>query len=283
MFKKNYITTPNFRADMHNHTNSSEDSKCPIDDLCISHIEKGTSAFAVTDHFNIEANGGEKDICSFIYDSFEKATIAQEKYGDKIEILRGIEVGAAMWDKDIAQEMLSSLDFDVVIGSVHTAKTKDISIPYSWMDFTDVSQDKIEALLESYFNEVLNTALYSDYDILAHINCPYRYLNGKFHKGLDELKYEPIIREILSAVIKRGKSLEVNTSNCSFAPSFFMPDNRILSIYHDLGGTLLTMGSDAHVAANARISFDEAEKMLKNLGFTELCVYRKRKPYFYSI
>ena len=280
---KNLITTKGFRADMHNHTDSSKDSKCHIDDLCLAHIEKGTSAFAITDHLNLEALERDSEVCALIYESFKKTTEAREKYADKVEILRGVEVGSAIWHPGVISDMLSKLDFDVVIGSIHTSLTDEIDIPYSWFDFTNASDEAIDKLIKAYFNDVLDTALNTDYDILAHINCPFRYLNGKFGKAVDELKYEEIIREILKAVIKRGKSLELNTSNCTFADSFFMPDNRILSIYRDLGGTMISMGSDAHVAKNCRVAFGEAEELLKSLGFDKLCMYRKRTPYFYSI
>lgn len=277
------LTTKKFRADMHNHTSSSIDSECPIDELCLAHIKRGTDAIAITDHLSIEAHNPDTDVCECIAESFEKATEAKEKYANKLEILRGVEIGAALWHRDIEKSILERFDFDVVIGSVHTTITKDITIPYSWVDFTDTPKEHIETLLEAYFDEVLNTALYSDFDILAHINCPFRYINGKYNRGFDEMNYEPVIRKILSAVIARGKSLELNTSNCSFCDSFFMPDKRILSIYRDLGGRMISIGSDAHFSKNAAIAFDDAEKMLKNLGFSQLCFYRKRQPYFYDI
>ena len=97
------------------------------------------------------------------------------------------------------------------------------------------------------------------------------------------MKYEEVIREILAAVIKRGKALEVNTSNCSFCDGFFMPDAKILSIYKEMEGGLITMGSDAHEAHNSAVAFDEAEQLLTSLGFSELCVFRKRHPFIYSI
>ncbi len=272
-----------FRADMHTHTNSSPDSECDIEDLCRAQIEKGISAFAITDHFNIESKDSGIDIEAPIISSYEKASRMAKKYESQIEILRGIEVGAAMWDKEIADQMLKRLDFDVVIGSVHTVITDEVKTPYSRVDFSSLTSVAIDKFMTEYFDELLNTAIYCDFDILAHLTCPLRYINCKHHLGLDVMKYEAIIREILATIIKRGKALEVNTSNCAFSEAFFMPDTKILSIYREIGGKLLTMGSDAHMAQYSCVAFSEAEAMLKELGFSELCFYRKRQAHFYAI
>ncbi len=272
-----------FRADMHTHTNSSPDSECDIEDLCRAQIEKGMSAFAVTDHFNIEKKDSDIDIETPIVSSFEKASSMAKKYEDRIEVLRGIEIGAAMWDKEIAGQMLKCFDFDVVIGSVHTVFTDEVKTYYSQVDFSALSSVAIDKFMTAYFDELLNTAIYCDFDVLAHLTCPLRYINGKYRLGLDVMKYETIIREILATIIKRGKALEVNTSNCAFSEAFFMPDAKILSIYREIGGKLLTMGSDAHMAQYSCVAFSEAEAMLKELGFSELCFYRRRQAHIYAI
>lgn len=272
-----------FRADMHTHTDSSQDSECPIGELCEAQIEKGICAFAITDHFNMHAKDMPIDIEAPIISSFKNATQAAEKYKDKIEVLRGIEVGEGAWDRNLAGRMIERFDFDVVIASVHTVITDEVKIPYAQVDFSALSADGVTKFMDEYFESLLNTANYCDYDILAHLDCPVRYINGKYGLGFDVMRYEDIIREILATVIRRGKALEINTSNCSFCDKFFMPDAKILSLYHEMGGRLLTIGSDAHMAKNAAIAFSDAEKLMKDLGFSELCVFRKRKPYIYTI
>ncbi|MBR5552985.1 MAG: histidinol-phosphatase HisJ family protein [Clostridia bacterium] len=276
------LKTKKFVADMHTHTDSSPDCSCDIDDLCKAQINKGTSVFAITDHFNMDAKDSGEDIDAPIVSSFKKATEAAEKYKDKIEILRGIEVGEGIWYKDVAEKMIGRFDFDVVIGSVHTVITEEIKGPYSMFDFSTLSSEELERFVVKYFDDLLNTANQCDYDILAHLNCPERYVNGKYKIGYDFMKHEEIIREILKTVIRRDKALELNTSNNSFCKGFFMPDAKILSIYHDLGGSLLTIGSDAHFAENACIAFDQAEEILHSLGFSTLCCFRKRKAFLYN-
>jgi len=277
------IKANKYRVDMHTHTDSSPDSSCDIDDLCKVQIEKGTIAFAITDHFNMDEKDSGTDIEAPIVSSFEKATTAAEKYKDKIEILRGIEVGEGIWDKSVADKMIGRFDFDVVIGSVHTVITDEIKCPYSKFDFSTLSEDELESFVGKYYDDLLNTAICCDFDILAHLNCPERYVNGKYKLGYDFLKHEEIIREILKTVIRRDKALELNTSNNSFCKGFFMPNAKILSIYRDLGGELVAIGSDAHVAENACIAFDAGEELLRSLGFFELCCFRKRKAYMYEI
>ena len=120
----------------------------------------------------------------------------------------------------------------------------------------------------------------NDFDVLAHLTCPLRYLVGKYRRKVDLSRHHDVIAAILSAVIRRGAALEVNTSGLTDAVpgGIMMPDESILSLYRDLGGKRIAFGSDAHIAARVGAGFREAEKRVASLGFTGYTVYRKREP-----
>lgn len=112
------------------------------------------------------------------------------------------------------------------------------------------------------------------YDALSHIIYPLRYMNGRDgqHAALD--RYEPQLRRILTTVIAKGKGIEVNTCRGSAIEDW----RWTLTLYKDCGGTILTLGSDAHLPQDVGKGLPEAAQLLKSLGFSHIARYRHRQP-----
>jgi histidinol phosphatase-like PHP family hydrolase len=53
----------------------------------------------------------------------------------------------------------------------------------------------------------------------------------------------------------------------------------ILEKYRELGGYLITLGSDAHILSEAAANFEKAVSLLKKLGFKDVYYYKNRRPY----
>ena len=88
---------------------------------------------------------------------------------------------------------------------------------------------------------------------------------------------------LLSVIIERKIALEINTSGLYLKNPIIMPDEKVLDIYRDMGGRLITIGSDAHAAENAASGIHYAEELLKKAGFSSVCIYRKRIPVLISL
>jgi len=138
--------------------------------------------------------------------------------------------------------------------------------------------DEIYGFLDAYFNDVLTMVDFADFDILAHLTCPLRYIVGKYKIDIELSRYADKIETILKKIIKKGIALEVNTSSLVLTGDF-MPSIEIIKKYYDLGGYLITLGSDAHIAGNASFGFVEAIETIKRIGFKNIYYYQKRKPY----
>ena len=80
-----------------------------------------------------------------------------------------------------------------------------------------------------------------------------------------------------------GKGIEVNTSSYRYNLPDLTPSKRILKMYYDLGGRILTMGSDTHRIDQLKDHFEEIIIQLKEIGFTELYTFDKMKPNPYQI
>ena len=268
-------------ADMHTHSENSHDSECKTEDMCLSQIKRGTKIFAVTDHCDV-FTCKETDIYTPIKKSAETVGRLNEKYKDKCLLLTGVEIGEGFWYTDEYEKVADLLTYDVIIGSVHCVKFKGFEMPYSKIDFSKFTNEQICSYLECYFNDIITMLDTIDFDILAHLTNPIRYITGKYGIKLDLHIFDDKIAEILKRIIRKGIALEVNTSNY-FCLDECTPSIEILKKYFDMGGYLITLGSDAHVSENASCCFDKAINSLKEIGFKNIFFYKNRKSYQISI
>lgn len=269
------IKNINSRYDMHTHSRASHDSECDVLDMQRAAQKNGLAGFAVTDHCDIEYYESQ-NIDGILTNSIQDARKA-DKNG-KTEVLRGVEIGESTWHKNIAEQIIKRFDFDVVIGSVHAVKFDKYKMPYSQIDFKKMGRETAEKYLNQYFDDMLEMIESCSFDILAHLTCPLRYINGKYEMGIDCKMYDNKIKSILEHIIERKIALEINTS-CVYEGSRYcelMPERWIIQMYKDMGGYLVTTGSDAHIAENSANGFDVLYDTLKQIGFKNTYYYKNR-------
>lgn len=263
-------------ADMHTHSENSHDSVCKIEDMFISQQARGTKIFAVTDHFDT-ASFAELDIFTPIKTAYETVRELNEKYGDKYSILSGIEISEGFWYPEVYRKVAEFVPYDVVIGSVHLVKYKELTYAYSKIDFSKLSNETIVEYIDAYFDDMLRMIDTMDFDVLAHLTCPLRYISGKYKITIDMSRYKEKIEKILQRIIQKGIALEVNTSSFDIMHEFMAPTS-ILKKYYDMGGYLITLGADAHISENASQHFSEAIRTIKEIGFQNIYYYKNRQP-----
>ena len=269
-------------ADMHCHTLHSHDSCADLDELCKHAVSKGLSAIAITDHCDIWLSGDSAAMAE-IDASFMDACRYSEAYEGKLEVLRGIEIGEALWDTDAAKRIIGSHEYDVVLCSVHSVRFGELDMPYSGIDFSGMPPEMLKSYLRKYFEELLQSAKVLDYDVLTHLTCPLRYIRGKHGLHIDLSDYRELIDEILKIVIERKKALEINTSCVGTPYDSTLPDFDTIKRYLDFGGTMITLASDAHVVQNVGKDFDAVCRRLKLLGVNQAYLYRRRRPFAYLL
>ncbi len=252
------------RADMHNHTKHSHDAASEVFELCEAEIKAGNGIVAVTDHYDVCRYDTVDHHTQFknIFDDIKRAS---EVYD--IELLYGIEAGEGVWHPEVTDEFIHSFDFDVVIGSVHSVRTAKTNMPFSDIDFSKYSEDDIIEYMNCYFDDLDDMLQNTEMDILAHIVSPLKYINGKYGHQIDSHMFEGRIEKVLEYIIKHGIIMEVNTSSLGSGYDAFMPEEWIIRKFKDMGGYLISVGSDSHVSKNAAKGFDKAYALLKEIDF----------------
>ncbi len=263
--------------DLHIHCSCSHDSRESIDTICRLAIEKGLKGIAISDHADMGP-------CCLpdTYERFarraEELCRAQNTYGDCLSVGAGIEMAEYLYDIPLAERLLTLTEYDVILGSVHYVPYDNIATAYSAIDFSEKTDAWIHGFLALYFEKIGEMLANVDIDVLTHLTCPLRYINGKYHRGITLKEHMSAIEAILTLALSRGVALEVNTSGCDGGIENVMPTADILSLYRTLGGTRVTLGSDAHIASRVGIGFDGAKRLLRSLGFDSFLTFQRRKP-----
>lgn len=266
----------NIKLDCHIHTHISPDSKASLEEICKSALKKNIGSIIITNHF--EYYTGKKDgklsmDMDCIDDSLREIDEYRTNLKGKLEVLFGMEIGQIQyWPKHV-KNITKSYPLDYIIGSIH--KLEDIDLKYG-----DYSCENREKQNMSYLDLLHDLAENGDYDCVGHFDLVKRYAPYKLN--LME-KYETKIKNILKIIIRRGKGIEINTSGLRQSCKETMPSSSIIELYKNLGGNIITIGSDAHMSKDVGEGFDEAIDLLKKIGFEKIAIYRKRKPYFYDI
>jgi len=263
------------KFDYHTHTDHSFDGKATIDQMIKQAIEVGLEEYAITDH--IDFTYPEQRIISPTGIAANVAAVetARERYKDKIKILVGMELGLRPDLAEAGAKIAESYDFDIIIGSMHEIKGVDFYYP-------DLHQGRTKhEVFMLYFENMLDTVRACDcFDVLGHIGYVERYIRGEEDKSLKYADYSGIIDEILKVIIHKGKGIEINTSGYPYGLGHTHPQVDVVRRYRELGGEIITVGSDTHRPENVGGSFDKAQQVLEQAGFTHITRFDKRKPEF---
>lgn len=273
--------------DCHTHTNNSPDAESTPLEMVQQGIKLGLDVMAITDHCEVNMwYPKEHYKHTFDYDgynymvSFKKSLSdnlkLKREFHKEITILNGIELGQANMDFNLAENIVSEDTLDFVIGSIHQID--------GFPDFFIIDYDKvnIEPLLKAYFLNVLKLCKWGKFDILGHLTYPIRYIA---EKGIEVnmSKFNPIIEEIFKTIIDKNLGIEVNSSGLRQKCGMSFPTIEYVKMFKDLGGTIVSVGSDAHATDQLGKNVQECIDMVKSCGFEYLTYFKHRQPIKYNI
>ncbi len=259
-------------CDFHIHTCMSADSKADIDRVIQTAIQLGMTYLCITDHHDIDYKDGE---LNFLLDSrqyYQTLLKYQEKYRKEINLLIGVELGLQPHIKKEADEFLSSVPFDFVIGSSHVINGIDRYYEPIWKKYST------EQVMQMYFENIAsNLEVHNNFDVYGHLDYTIQYAREK-DKEYSYTKYKDIIDNILKKIIKMGKGIEINSSGLRKGLRSTLPCFEIIKQYHKMGGEIITVGSDAHIPEDVGADFEKVKELLIEAGFRHYNIFRKRKP-----
>lgn len=282
------------RADYHVHTEFSDDSDYPMEAVVKDAIVRGLDELCFTDHVDYgikkdwdepggimyrEGGAGEPGSVALAnvnypvyYETWKRM---RALYGDRISLKLGLEFGMQAHTIEKYEKLFARYPFDFIILSVHQVEdkefwTQDFQRGRTQQEYNERYYEKMLYLVQNYHN----------YSVLGHVDLITRYDKAGIYPFE---KIKPIFTDIFKTVIADGKGIEVNTSSHRYGLSDLTPSRDILKLYRELGGRVLTIGSDSHKPAHLGAYLDETKQELKALGFETFCTFDKMKPVYHPL
>ncbi len=259
--------------DSHVHTESSEDAEHSITYIAENAVDKGLMGFAVTDHCDIEQYK-KQQFYKKIKQSVFHALMSKEIFADRLKIEVGVEIGQPLVDLTLVDRILSIGRFDFLLCALHAVNGQE---DFYFMDLSRPDVD-VDGLLRGYYDELARMAEWGQFDAMAHITYPFRYINGKYQLGVDMETYAPQIDEVLRLLAEKDLALEINTAGLRQPIGVTSPPLSLVRRFRELGGRMVTVGSDAHSAFDVGAGLAEGVAVAKAAGFSEYYYFENRRP-----
>ncbi|MFO7814754.1 MAG: histidinol-phosphatase HisJ family protein [Halanaerobiales bacterium] len=236
--------------DSHVHSTFSHDGLNKIEEICNKAINKGTKYITFTEHVDYNPlDEGYKFLEVEKY--LEKIEKVNKKFGEKIEIFSGVEFS----EPHLYPEQLNKYndyEFDLIMGAIH------------WVGDIFVGDDELQnrytfnEIFLKYYNLLYRSVKNNNFDVVAHLDFPKRYLNYEY-------KNENLMNKILKQIVKNDIVLEINSSSLRKGLSTPMPSEWILKKYIKFGGKRVTIGSDSHRINELTNDFELIYKIVEKL------------------
>lgn len=252
------------------HSNHSRDGRDTISSLAYAAADRGLREIAISDHF--EPTSGNESYSGYKPQKyFEDIREAGWTFGSKIKIKAAIELGQPHRFPQQSTQLIGNHRYDYVLASAHKMADDE--------DFGELaySSENLSIYCLRYLEELKGLAMWNGFDCMGHLDLIKRYAaNYSLNARLADYRYR--LEEILKIVIQNGKGIEVNTSGLRQASGECLPDFDIISLYRQLGGEIITIGSDAHRSEDVGKGISDAVKIIERAGFSYVTVYEDRKP-----
>lgn len=233
----------------------------------------GLREICFTDHLDYDPRG-QMGVLAFDTEAYNREYDGLEVPGLKIR--RGMEFGMVPENVEQFRKDLRRRPFDFVLGSVHFVDGLDVYYAEYWQGKTVFQAERrhMEYTLDC-------VRIHDDFDVLAHLTF---IAKTQCHPAPRPVPYDAhreVIDEILRVLVAKGKGLELNTSGMDRCGGF-LPTSDIFRRFRELGGEIVTIGSDAHKCDRVGQYSSQACEILRDI-FGWVCTFEDRKPCFHRL
>lgn len=259
--------------DFHMHSRVSFDGHDTGEALAQAALAAGLKEICFTDHLDYDPLGTMPNI------AFDTAAYNAE-YDHLtlpgLKIRRGCEFGMTTDNVAQFQKDLQRRPFDFVLGSIHFVDDYDVYFKEYWDGKTIFQAERryLEATLDC-------VRIHSDFDVLAHLTYIAKTHCHPSPRPVTYAEHQELIDEILRVLVDKDKGLEMNTSGVDRSGGF-LPTQDIFRRFKELGGQIVTVGSDAHRSNRVGQYTFDACQILKDI-FGYVCTFENRQPVFHKL
>ncbi len=259
--------------DFHMHSRVSFDGHDTGAQLARAAVNAGLKEICFTDHRDY-LRGAQEQTMLFDLEAYSAEYDSLEVPG--LTIRRGVEYGLYNDNQERMKRELKQRSYDFVLGSIHFVDDLDVYFGEYWQNKTIFQAQR------HYFETMLECVrVHEDFDVLAHMTYLHKGAGSPVKTPLPYEDHREIIDEILTILAAKGKGLELNTSGMDRCGGF-LPTPDYFRRFKELGGEIVTIGSDAHRSNRVgQYSFDACQVLKEIFGY--VCTFEGRKPVFHKL
>ena len=259
--------------DYHMHSTVSYDGHSTPEEMAQVAAAAGLKEICFTDHLDYQQSSPREP---YAYPTQRYRDAYQTLEVSGLTIRHGTEVAMAPWNKAEIQRDLAEYPYDFVIGSIHFIDDIDIYFPEFWEGRDFIATERI------YYEETLRCVqLHDNFDVLGHLTYISKCKGHPNPRIIPLEDHKELFVEIMKALIAKGKGMEINTSGVDRCGDF-LPGMEYLKLFKELGGEIVTIGSDAHSADRVGQYVNEGIAMAKEV-FGHICTFENRQPIFHKL
>ncbi|HIT34465.1 MAG TPA: histidinol-phosphatase HisJ family protein [Candidatus Faecousia intestinigallinarum] len=259
--------------DFHIHSTISFDGHDSPEEMLAAAEAAGLREICFTDHRDYAANT-EQQTMLFDWQRYGQAYDCLES--PKLKIRRGMEFGLKPDNVHVLEQDAAMRDFDFILGSVHFVEEQDVYFEPYWEGKTIFEAER------RFLEETLRCVqVHKDYDVLAHLTFLSKARAHPLPQPIPYYRHREVADEILRTLAQKGKGLEMNTSGVDRCGDF-LPGADYFRRFKELGGEIVTIGSDAHTAARVGQHTSKAGELLGAI-FGYVCTFAGRQPIFHKL
>ncbi len=257
--------------DMHTHTDNSQDGNHSATYMAEIAESNGIACLAFTDHCEVDV---------FYRDGFDRRakqsyfeiSKTRSAFDGRLEILRGIELAQPHYEPELATKIITAQQYDVVIGSIHNLRGRE-----DFYYMTSFDGINVEDMINEYYDEIIGMLEWGNFDVLAHITYPFRYIFNILGYVEDINKYSKKVDELLKLCAEKDKALEINMGGLKYPINLPSPTLETVKRFKELGGKLISVGSDSHYAERIGFGIPQAYEIAREAGFKAVAKFNERK------
>jgi len=268
--------------DLHVHSTCSADGGSAILDYARRAAATGLRVIGFCEHVDFDPRDRAYEYLDAGRYDLEIAATREEVPG--VRLCQGVEITYQAGLEARIRGWLAARRWDYVVASVHLVDYADgwamISEPRAVEDYY-AGHTRRQAYVP-YFEELLRAVRSGLGDVLGHLDLIKRY--GVTHYGaFRPAEFEAEIRAVLRAMVEAGMGLEINTSGWRQAPGEPYPGLEVVRWYRELGGEVLTVGSDAHRVEDLGAGVPRALDLARAAGFRAVAAFEAGRPFWIDL
>lgn len=261
-------------ADSHVHSTCSFDGSGSVRECCARAAALGLREICFLEHLDLYP---PDPWYRHLNDEAYAAAIAEARaeLGDRLAIKMGVEVTyLPALEKEIA-DYVAEKNYDCVAGGVHLIFQGEGGVSDEMEALETFAKHDPAEVFDDYFFHVEAAVRSGLFDVLCHLDLVQRY-GSKYIRRFDFGRHYGVLRRILEGVVKRQMALEINSSGLRQGPQAPYPSRELLQLYRELGGELVTVGSDAHCPEHVGGQFEQVGEIIREVRGLKPVAFHQR-------